>query len=250
MSTGTAIVSVNLGMPSDLRGLARFAAGLAEDYVGDLFLVNGKTGEITSGSQGFEHKPGEQFAMFIGEAQGGFVKWEGGKITQQAWIRLADHDTDLEKLRASLGDNDPQQWKRFNMKGEPEDPFKESIRIPMIDPNSGSLFTFSSSAGSAVRAARKLVKNCLIQLKAAPETTTGHVPLVAIAVGSWTGQNGEVFFPRFEVVDWLPAGVVLHSLAKSGNAPAFGISNEDALNEDLGQELTPENTKPKSKTRM
>jgi hypothetical protein len=248
MSTGTAIVTVNLGMPSDLRGLARFAAELTGDYPGDLFLVNGKTGAITSGSQGFEHKPNEQFAMIIGEAQGGWVRWEGGKLVDQRWIRLADSDLDLATLRESLGHTDPNKWTKFNVKGEREDPYKEAVRIPMVDLVDGALYTFSSSAGTAVRAARKLIKNCLVQIRAAPETTLNHCPLIAIGVGSFPTQNGEVYFPRFEVMDWIPTGVVLHALAKRGNAGAFGVSNEAALNEDLGQELT--ETETKSKTRF
>jgi hypothetical protein len=114
----------------------------------------------------------------------------------------------------------------------------------------GHLYTFSSSAGTAVRAARKLVKNCLIQIRAAPDTTSNHAPLVAIEVGSFTSANGEIFFPICKTQDWVPIGMVLHSLAQTGSASAFGISNAEALNQDLGEELTPENTKLKSKSRI
>jgi hypothetical protein len=122
-ATGTSIVAVNLGIPSDLRGLARFVSTLGDEYPGDLLLVNGKTGAIVSGSQGYEHKPGEQFAVFVGELQSGLVMWVSGKLVKQSWWRAADPDIDEAAMRASLGYTDREQWK-FNARGEREDPFK------------------------------------------------------------------------------------------------------------------------------
>jgi hypothetical protein len=235
MST-KAVARVDLGLPTDLRGLAKFAAGGGEDDVGDRLKVNGKTGAINSGSQGYEHKPGFKVAVFIGEAQGGFARFDGGQIVKQGWARLADPDTDLDELRDSLGDNNPDEWRDELPSGLPKDPFNQGVKVPCIDPQTGKLYTFSSLSFYGVKAARRLIQNCLVQQRAAPETTNNHVPLVAINVGSRQTKNGLIYFPIFEVEDWLPTGVVMHALGKGGNAGAFGIDERSALNSDLGEE--------------
>jgi hypothetical protein len=121
----------------------------------------------------------------------------------------------------------------------------------MISYPGGNVYTFSSSAASAVKSVKRLVEGCLVQAAAAPETTAGHTPVAELRVSSFDTDNGAIFFPRWEIVDWVQTGQVLHSLAKTGQAAQFGVSNEAALNEDLGEELTPENTEPKkSKRRM
>src|SRR5262249_47587559 len=141
MSKGKDLMATaaTFGLPADLRGLAKFAAGGGEDDPGDRLKVNGKTGGSTSGSQGLQHKPGEQFAFFVGEARGGFVKFDGGQLISQGWIRLADPDADLGELRGKLGDNDPSEWRDTLPSGLPKDPFNQGIKIPCVDPRTGKL---------------------------------------------------------------------------------------------------------------
>jgi hypothetical protein len=228
--------TTNFGLPVDLAGLARFADDGSE-YVGDLLRCNGKTGQVTYGQQNTELPAGTELAVFVGEAQGGYIRWEDGKPALQAWVRLADPDADLDELRATLPESNPDEWQEVHPSGQPKDPLSLSIKIPMVATKTGQLFTFSSSAGSAVKSARRLIRSCIVQKRAARERTNGHVPVVTIEIGNFKTKNGAVFFPRFEVQDWVSVGVVLHSLAKTGNANAFGVSERNALNADLGDEI-------------
>jgi hypothetical protein len=233
---------VALGLPSNLSGFARFAAADDGDFPGDLLKVNGKSGRITFGSQEIELPRGSKFAVLLGQAKAGWIRWQGGQREGQAWLRLADADADLDALRQSLGDTNPDEWTEFKPSGLPKDSWSMSILLPVIHVKDGKLMTLASSSVSTVKAVRRLVRNCLMVVARNPETTAGHVPVVALGVKSYRMNVGEVFYATFEVEDWIPESDALHMLGKHGNAEAFGVNNAEAVNADLGPELTVENT--------
>jgi hypothetical protein len=245
MTKSTALTIPNLGMPADLTALAKFAAGTGDDDVGDPLQLNGKTGAITSGNQGFEHKPGELFAFLLGEAKGGYLRFENGKPVASGFLRLADPETDLDELRKSFGDYDPDKWKDTLPSGLPKDPFNESVKIPCVGMTDGKLYTFRTNSWYGVNAARRFMKACIVQQRAAPETTNNHVPVAAMYISEKMVSVGRIFYPRFEVDDWVPIGAVMHLLGKTGNSGAFGVIKQAAINEDLGEEPSePEPAKP------
>jgi hypothetical protein len=136
-------------------------------------------------------------------------------------------------LRKTLPETNPDLWTEVNPSGLPRDPYSESVQLPCVRLDGGQLLTFASSAASAVKAAKRLVRNALIAIARNPATTRGRVPVVEIDVHNYKTQRGQIFYPSFEVHDWLPETDVLSLLGKSGNAEAFGVSNNEALNADL-----------------
>jgi hypothetical protein len=225
-----------LAIPTNaLDGYVRYCAD-SGDHVGDLLKVNGKSGRVTFGAQDVELPRGAKLAVLLGQTRAGYVKWQDGKRQDQAWIALSDSAADLEALRATLPETDPNLWQEVNPSGLPRDPYSESVQLPMVRMDNGALLTFASSAGSAVKAAKRLVRNALIAIARNQATTADRVPIVTIEVHNYKTQRGQIFYPSFEVHDWLPEKDVLSLLGKSGNAEVFGVNNTEALNADLGAE--------------
>jgi hypothetical protein len=232
-------IESRLGLASAADGLARYASS-DNNYLGDLLKCSGKTGELTYGRQGTVLKPGTRFAVLLSEGKVGYIEWIDGKPAQQAWLPLLEAGPDeLRALRASMGGTDAAEWDgELGLNGQPRDPKRESFMLPMVGTSDGKLFTLSSSAINACREVKRLAKNCAIHVRVAPPAFADHVPIVTLDVGkkSMGGQVGTVFFPIFDVEDWMSPGQVMHLLAKSGNASAFGASDTEALNADLGSE--------------
>jgi hypothetical protein len=82
----------------------------------------------------------------------------------------------------------------------------------MIDPTTRAEFTFSTSSYGGVRACKALIGNYTKQLAAAPETTKGCLPLVALQTGSYKHpdkKRGIIHNPVFEGMDWVRASDLL-----------------------------------------
>jgi hypothetical protein len=254
MSSKKALVATNnYAMPTESRGLASFAGG-DEDDPGDILKVSGKDGSITSGAQGFEHKPGLKLALFLGTLQLGKVRFKDNKLVAAKYLKVGEHDDPdaaLRTLRQSLGDTNPAEWEETLWNGLPKDPFSDAVKLVAVEvsPRSGYLYTYKASSYWAVKAARKLVKSCITQQTAAPDTTTGLVPIAELTVVKKQRPNGggTYYVPHWEVCDWQPVGVIMHALAKTGQSGALGIQPKEAINEDLGPEPEAEQPAPKKK---
>jgi hypothetical protein len=107
--------------------------------------------------------------------------------------------------RATLGDCDPSLWPK-DEKGQPVDPWKEAVMLPMVDPATHEIFTFSSCAVGGVREAKRLTNGYVRQLRAAPKTTDGCAPVVELGTRSYLHDDrkrGKIYNPTLEVVDWV-----------------------------------------------
>src|SRR5262249_15507272 len=150
-----------------------------------------------------------------------------------------DPDAALVELRASLPDNDPDQWPEVTPAGLPKDPFSDSVKLVVVEvsPRQGYLFTFRTASWWGVKSTRKLIKSIIAQAAAAPDTCIGLVPIAELGVAERTTTAGNrVYYPDWQIVDWRPVGTVLHLLGKTGQAGALGMAVGEALNQDLGEE--------------
>ena|SRR5262245_24649058 len=103
------------------------------------------------------------------------------------------------------------------MTGSPRIP---GARAPLKDLKTGAEYTYSTSSVGGTRAVKHLVATYAWQLRAAPETTTGHLPVVEIGARSYKHadrKRGTIYNPIFVGVDWVPASAVLD---KSGTEAA------------------------------
>jgi hypothetical protein len=207
----------SFGLPVNVDGLSAYAASSGAGFPGDLFKLNGKNGKYALGADGEDVPTGSAFAVILQQATAGFVSWVDGKVADQAFIPISEATpTALAKLRESLGDLDRTQWPDTDLKGRPVDPFKESARVPMVQMSDGRLCTFLTSSLSGCRAVRSLIQKVLVQLRADPEAAGGRVPVVTNEVASYqhsVRSVGEIFYPSFDLIDWVPPATVMSALA-------------------------------------
>jgi hypothetical protein len=190
---------------------------------------SGKTGVWTSGAQGIEIPLGTQLAAIVPETLGGYVKWVDGELAEQALIPIVE-GCDLKALRATLGDDDPNEWPTGD-DGKPEDPWREAALLPLKNPKTGAQYTYSTSSVGGVRAVKKLVAGYAWQVRAAPETTANHLPVVELGARDYKHpdrKRGTIFNPVLAGIDWVPASAVAD---KGGNQKAAQATFEDHRDE-------------------
>jgi hypothetical protein len=76
----------------------------------------------------------------------------------------------------------------------------------------GAEYTYSTSSVGGTRAVKHLVATYAWQLRAAPETTAGHLPVVKLGARSYKHSDrkrGTIYNPVLTGVDWVPASAVL-----------------------------------------
>jgi hypothetical protein len=82
-----------------------------------------------------------------------------------------------------------------------------------------------------VKAVKRLVNSCVKQAQAAQATTRGHLPLIELRRDSYLHpqkERGRIWYPIFEVMDWVPTVSIDGALR--------GHQGFEAINQDLGEE--------------
>ena len=147
---------------------------------------------------------GTELVAIVPELVAGYVKWVDGTLAEEV-LRPITEDYDPKALRASLGDVDPAQWPRGE-DGRAHDPWKEAAYLPMKDLKTGAKYTFATSSIGGTRVVKHLCGQYAWQLRAAPETTAGHLPVVQLGARSYKHadrKRGTIYNPTFTGVDWV-----------------------------------------------
>ena len=207
-----------------------YAATGGLGWYGELLKCSGKTGIWSYGPENLELKKGTRLVAIVPEMLAGYVLWRDGELVDQAFKNI--EGLDLRALRATLNETDRSLWLTAD-DGRPIDPYKEAAMLPMKDPESGAEYTYSTSSVGGVRACKKLVGNFVKQIKAAPETTAGCLPVVELGVQSYQHpdrKRGTIFNPVLLGVDWVRASEIagLTSLAKTPIPPTSPPTTQQA----------------------
>jgi hypothetical protein len=98
---------------------------------GNLIKHNGRTGGWSIGKGNDPVELGARYVVVYEAALVGFTKWIDGR-PDHALVALSS-GPDLRALRETLGDLDQSRWAR-STKGKPQDPWKDSVVMPFVDP--------------------------------------------------------------------------------------------------------------------
>ena len=195
--------------PAQLTALERYGRS-GGDLYGELLKFSGKTGVWTAGAQGVEIPLGTQLVAIVPEMLAGYVKWLNGELVEQALVPVTEA-YDPKALRVSLGNTERDQWAKGE-DGQPEDPWKEAAYLPLKNLKTGAEYTYSTSSLGGCRAVKKLVATYAWQLRAAPETTANHLPVVELGARSYKHtdrKRGTIFNPVLTGINWVPASAVV-----------------------------------------
>jgi hypothetical protein len=197
------------------------------DYAGDdmfvegeLLTLNGKTGEWSQGrNPSIPVEAGRIIVADVPNALFGFIQFrgKGEPPVQKYWpIPLFNY----ERCRATLPNNDPAHWQRHKKTNLPEDPMSHAIVIPSYDPATKEKLRLAFNSKSGVRTTKRFINTCLKNLKAAPATTAGCLPVIQIGSRPFDTDEGTSFAPVLEFIDWFSASdLLLPSEPGAGQEP-------------------------------
>jgi hypothetical protein len=196
-----------------------YAATGGPSWYGELLKFSGKTGIWSYGPQNVELKKGTTLVAIVPAMLAGYVKWCDGELVDQVLKNI--EGLDLRTLRTTLDETDRSLWPT-DEDGRPVDPWKEAAMLPMKNPETGAEYTYSTSSVGGVRCCKKLVGAFVKQIKAAPETTAGCLPVVELGVQSYQDtdrKRGTIFNPVLLGIDWARASDIAALSPPLGEPP-------------------------------
>lgn len=166
-------------------------------------LLKFSKGDWLAGESNEEVKPGTQLIANMDELLVGWVRWEGGKPSDQIMGQVAKGYQ--APKRNTLGDDDEADWERDD-NGKPRDPWQFTNYLILKEPGTegdDGMFTFATSSRGGLNAIGELCKLFGRTVKMKP----GKYPIVALKVDSYMHPNkayGRIKVPVLDVIGWAP----------------------------------------------
>jgi hypothetical protein len=195
-------------------------AASSNRIVGDLLKFS--KGEFLAGQNGDEVDAGTELVANLGELWVGWIRWEGGKPTDQQMGRVVEGYN--PPGRRELGDTDESEWEIDETSGRPRDPWQKTNYLVMKAMEGDKLYTFTTSSKGGLGAVAKLAGEYGKRMRAKPN----EYPVVALAVDSYRHPNkayGKIFVPEFKVVGWVDKSAVVEAV----EADAQAAEDQDAI---------------------
>jgi hypothetical protein len=142
--------------------------------------------------------------------QVGYVKWLENRPVERAMGYVSENFQPPQ--RNSLGDLDEALWE-CDLQGAPKDSWQKTTEFVLIDPEDDQVYTFPTSAKTAMSSIGKLSLAYSKAMRQRPD----DYPIIALGSDSFVHSDrsiGRVKFPTFEVVGWIAKA---HFLQVLGN---------------------------------
>ena len=168
--------------------------------VGRGIKPNSKSGVIAFTDDETPVSPDREFTVIAESIWCGFARLEEGQPTKYAGGLLFDPKGFHRPAREELGDDDPTQWPVSKFDGEPGDPWKESVFVPLEDSTTGELFTLqivSKPRSAAIYAVDGLLRHCHMLMRRSPDMC----PVIKLKMSQYESKKyGMQWKPLFQVV--------------------------------------------------
>jgi hypothetical protein len=122
-----------------------------------------------------------------------WVHWDSGRPVEQRITRVGESHLD----RRDLPDQDDSLWPS-GLNDKPEDPWKDTRYVHLIDPNTGSDYTFITDSIGGRRAVSDLKR----QIANKRATHPAAIPIVTLGKSEMKTKFGKKLRPDFKVVGW------------------------------------------------
>jgi hypothetical protein len=123
---------------------------------------------------------------------------------QAAWVKFLDGQVVDQRIgypmpaREDLDDNDEEDWP-LGLDGRPADPWANQRYLYLIDPSTGSDYTFVTSSWGGRAAVEGLARAVSIKRTTVP----GAVPIIQLdTVFKRSAKYGNVPTPKFTIIGW------------------------------------------------
>jgi hypothetical protein len=157
---------------------------------------------------------GGEYVVIYDATWAGWVRLEADQPPQYDGGLLFSADYHRHS-REELGDRDPTYWSRSQFDGQPQDPWREAVYLPIEQAPTGAMFTIqiqSNPRSAAIFAIDGLLSDCRQRARRDPE----NYPIIQLVINSYKSRKfGMQFKPVFRVVGKTP---------KAGHAAADASS--------------------------
>jgi hypothetical protein len=198
-------------------------AATSRSIVGRLLKFN-KFGEYRAGQEEEKIACGTKLAAVMDSLQVGYQLWQDSRPADAVMGRIVDGF--IPPRRETLGHLDKSKWEAFD-DGRPRDPWQFTNQIVLADlENDGELFTFSTSSRGGLDAIGQLCLKHGEHIRQRPN----EAPIITLEVGSYQHSNrayGEIRFPIFRIVDWVPAKNLPSIEGEGGNQQQLEAPDDD-----------------------
>jgi hypothetical protein len=171
---------------------------LAQNITGTLLKFS--KGDWLAGKENRQITPGTRMVADMDSYSVGWIRWSNGKPTDPRMIRIVDRLKPAQ--RDDLGDQDCELWETDD-KGAPRDPWQFTNNLVMADPETGEVFTFTTSSKGGRRALDKLCQAYgLERVRHRDEW-----PVVELGIDSYQHPNkayGRIKEPILKISGWIP----------------------------------------------
>jgi hypothetical protein len=146
---------------------------------------------------------GAEYAALYDHTWAGWVRLEADQPPQYNGGLLFGENY-ARPSREELGDLDPTQWPVSQFDGQPTDPQKEAVYVPLENTESGEMLTIqiqSKPRSAAIFAVDGLLSHCRQLARRAPD----FYPVIRLAIGSYESKKfGSQYKPVFQIVGKTP----------------------------------------------
>jgi hypothetical protein len=125
-----------------------------------------------------------------------WVRWEDKKPAE---YRMRESGRRLPD-REELGHNDESQWDK-DLSGEPQDPWRNTRLVYLVNPSTAAAFTFSTSSWGG----RGAVVDLGDQISRMRSVHADAVPIVELHAAEMPTKYGRKSRPVFKIVEWKTA---------------------------------------------
>ena len=125
-----------------------------------------------------------------------WVRWEDKKPAE---YRMRESGRRLPD-REELGHNDESQWDK-DLSGEPQDPWRNTRLVYLVNPSTAAAFTFSTSSWGG----RGAVSDLGDQIARMRSVHADAVPIVELRAAEMPTKYGRKSKPVFKIVEWKTA---------------------------------------------
>jgi hypothetical protein len=157
---------------------------------------------------------GEQFIAHPDGAVGGYIKFNG-KETQPERRMGSVFPKDLAPARDSLGDTDAGAWPDGKFSGEPEDPWRPRLEIPLEHAETGEEYIIVGMSKTSLAALKDFLNRC-------QKLSPGFAPRVRFDVATFKSKFGPVKKPLLTITGKM-------ELPSNGHAKDFPFDDSAEL---------------------
>jgi hypothetical protein len=146
----------------------------------------------------------------------GWIRWSDGKPAEFQITRAGDRHPEREEL----GHLDQEAWP-LGLNKKPEDPWKDTRYLHLINQKSGADLTFVTDSFGG----RRAIGDLKAQIANVRNAHAQALPIITLGSINWKTQYGEQPRPVFHVVDWIRRGGGQLALNKPDERPDWALDD-------------------------